>query len=277
MGKDYWSCTKFADWVRGTPKPMSGTSKEWKDWKRLAKKKKFRYWLAEEGLDGIQNFIFWPKNRIEDIRHYIDNRWVAKTHALTSNLKKGQFHEFDTCLLHSMFDSLVDFVEIEQAWMNRGWSDEGHKKYHIPWYRAIFPLQRWRSPESGIEYLNWAASLKYNDDWVKKDDPDYGKPTTQALGAQETLQLYNWWKEVRPKRPDPMDAIGLSEYYDQRHKNSKEHDEDDFLFDSENETEEERDQWRKLHDICQKIENKHEEEDTEMLIRLVKLRGHLWT
>lgn len=115
MRANYWSSTKFADWLRGTPKIQSGTAKEWNAWEKGAKAMKVRYWLAEEGLDYLQDFVNWPLDRLRDIRHYIDNRWISKTHALTSTLKRGQWYELDTRLLHSVFDELVDFVEIEQA------------------------------------------------------------------------------------------------------------------------------------------------------------------
>lgn len=52
-----------------------------------------------------------------------------------------------------------------------------------------------------------------SEDWIKKSDPAFGKPTSQAFAAMETVELYKWWKEVRPKRLDPMDASGLSDYY----------------------------------------------------------------
>lgn len=27
----YWSCTKFADWIRGTPKLLAGTAEQWNE------------------------------------------------------------------------------------------------------------------------------------------------------------------------------------------------------------------------------------------------------
>ena len=276
MASDYWSCSKFADWIRGTPILRSGTAKEWNAWRKSAKKKRFRYWLAEEGLDSIQNFLNWPKNRLNGLRHYCDNRWISKTHALTSRLKLGQWHEFETRMLHSAFDSLIDFVEIEQAWFHLFWSDEANKKYRKPWYRAIFCIHRRRSPEAGLEYLKWAASLRHDEDWVNKSDPDFGKPTHQALAAIETMVLYHWWKEIRPKRPEPMEASGWSDYCDQRRKNNPTQD-DDLWLDIENETDEEKAEANEILAICRKLEKEQDEEDTEMLIRLVKLRKSLWT
>jgi hypothetical protein len=46
---NYWTCSKFADWVRGTMKPVATDGDGWKKWKDQAKKKHpFRYWVAEE-------------------------------------------------------------------------------------------------------------------------------------------------------------------------------------------------------------------------------------
>src|ERR1700733_15231698 len=115
--KSYWSCSKVADLIRGTPKPSGETSEGWRAWRKEAKKKKIRYWLAEDGLDYLENFLYPPFNLYENICHYVNNRWVHKTHALTSNLKRGQWHEFEERLLHSAFDELVNFVEIDEAWM----------------------------------------------------------------------------------------------------------------------------------------------------------------
>ncbi len=254
--KEYWSCSKFADWLRGTPKPFSGTSEEWDAWEKKAKIKKFRYWLAEEGLDYLQNFIYWPANCIHRIRCYIDNRWVTKTHALTSNLKRGNWYDFDTRLLHALFDELVNFVEIELAWKLIICSEEDRKKYKTPWYH----LSRWRNPEAGIAHLKWAADLKNDNDWADKNDPSYGQPTRQALAAQEMLQLYRWWKEERPKRPDPSDASGWRKYCEEKSNETKISD-----------------QGSKILNIYHKMEKEQEEEDTEMLVRLIKCRQGMWT
>ena len=275
MGSNYWSCTKFADWVRGTPKILAGTEKEWRAWKNIAKKKMVRYWLAEEGLDRLQNFINWPRNRLRDIRHYIDNRWIFKTHALTSNLKRGQWHEFDTRILYSTFDSLVDFVEIELASFHIACSDAAYKKYKTPWYRAILCFSGHRNPESGMEYLDWAASLCHDEEWVDPNDPDFGKPTHQALAAQEIIVLYKWWKEVRPTRQDPMEASGWSDYCNERQKKAEAYGSDLIVpFLEEDKTE--KANACQILEVCHKVESEQENEDTEMLIRLIKIRKHLW-
>jgi hypothetical protein len=78
MPSNYWSCSKFADWIRGTPSLKSGTVKEWNEWEKKAKEKKVRYWLAEAALDGVQRFLYWPIDRLFAVRYYIENRRKGK-------------------------------------------------------------------------------------------------------------------------------------------------------------------------------------------------------
>jgi hypothetical protein len=270
--KLYWTCSKVADWLRGTPKPHFGTAEEWNAWEKKAKLKKFRYWLADKGLDYLENFVCWPSNRINDVRCYIRNRWITKSHALTSNLTPGRWHDYDTRLLHSIFDELVSFVEIELACQFVVCSDDEGKKYKTPWYR----IGSWRSPEAGIAYLEWASELKYDTDILSKDDPRLGQPTSQALAAQETFTLYRWWKQERPNRPDPSNASGWSEYCERKHKAAVVNG-DNPLLSSFITNELEENHSNSLCSAYRKIEKEQEDEDTAMLIRLVKIRQSLWT
>ena len=276
MKSNYWSCSKFANWLRGTAKPESGTLEEWNKWEKSAKSKKIRFWLAEEGLDYLQNLIYWPANRIYDVRCYFNNRWIVKSHALTSNLKRGEWHDLDTRLLHAPFDELVNFVEIEQAWKLVICSDEDRLKYKTPWYLTIFRFGVWRCQAAGIAHLEWAAGLKYDEEWIDKNDPDFGQPTSQALAAQETLALYKWWKEGRPKRPDPSEASGWNNYCEERRKIAKANG-DDTLRVSYILNDQDRERSSHIMDIYHKMIKEHDDEDTEMLIRLVKNRQSLWT
>jgi hypothetical protein len=46
---------------------------------------------------------------------------------------------------------------------------------------------------------------------------------------------------------------------------------------SESETEDERKETMRILDLCQKIEQEQKDEDTQMMIRLIKIRESLWT
>ena len=275
---NYWSCTAFADWIRGTKKLGSATSEEWDAWNATAKiKHNFRYWLAEDALDHIQDFVTWPVRKLYDIKYYVNNRWVSRTHALTAHardIKPGQWQDVGDRFLPCLFNELVNFVEIEQAWSHIAWGKkEDRAKYNAPfWARGWFRWRTWRSPQAGLDHLDWAMSLTVNEEWgVDKHDVDYGKPTHQALRAREIKELYTWWTTVYPNRPDPYDASGWSEYCEKSRVFN-----DGRLFGSKK-TPELEELSTRSHKLLQKIEAAYEKEDEEMMIRLIRARSALWT
>jgi hypothetical protein len=278
--RSYWTCSKFADWLRGTPKLAAGTSKEWRQWKKEAKAAHpFRYWLVESAMDRVEDVVKWPSKTWDDISSYINNRWVTQSHTLQSHtLAKGQWWDLDSRILHCMFDSLVDFVEIETAWKHVACSQEAAAKYSPPWWRTrFFRWRNWRSPEAGISHLSWEAELVYGDgDGVRSDDPLYGTPTTQALSAQETLTLYHWWKDVRPLRPDPDQESGWAQLLEQR-RAARGNELYSILDDFEDRTPHDQEESSRRITLSHDIERKYHDEDTNMLVRLVRLRQSLWT
>ena len=110
---------------------------------------------------------------------------------------------------------------------------------------------------------------------VNKNAPNYGQLMPQALVAQETIALYNWWKY---DRPNPHDASGLTGYYDECHKAANVQDDDSFfaIF-NQKLSDDERAHQENLFAICGKMEKEQEEEDVAMLIRLINIRHGLWT
>ena len=269
--KSYWSYSKFADWLRGTPNPLPDTMEGWDAWrKEAAKNHKIRYWIAEKGLDYLQNILFSPFILTNSIRCYIRNRWIDHTHALTSNLKRGAWHDLDYRLLYAIFDELVNFVEIELASMIIVLPDEERAQYKIKkyWFR------HWRSSDAGIAYLNWVLQQTFDEYLAKKDDPKFGQPTPHALAAIEISILYHWWKIDRPKRPDPSDESGWTAYCIEQENEAKARGDDPLLGIFSRETSEKK---RKIMESDQAIEKAQEDEDTDMLIRLIKVRRFLWT
>ena len=272
----YWSCTPFADWLRGTKKLSAGTAEEWDDWTTAAQMKhNFRYWLAEEGLGHIQDFVTWPIRKIYDIKYYINNRWISRTHSLTAHprdIKPGQWQDVGNRFLPCLFNELVDFVEIESAWSHIAWSDkEAKEKYNAPfWATGWFRWRVWRCPQAGLDHLDWAMTLTFSEDYCK-DEEYYGQSTPQAIRAKEIKELYTWWTVTYRNRPDPYDASGWTEYCEQaRILNGGK------LFGSKKIPELEELSTRS-HELLQKIEADYEAEDEAMMIRLIKARDSLWT
>lgn len=274
---NYWSNSKFAEWLRGTEKPYALTWDGWDEWrKQAAASHRIRYWLAEEGLSYLQDFVTWPVRKIYDIKYYVNNRWVTRTHALTAHprdIKPGSWCDVGNRFLPCLFNELVDFVEIELAWHHIAWAGkEETAKYKPPfWAKGWFRWRTWRCAEAGLDSLEWQRRLTMgNDGWRNSTDEDADKPTPQAVKAQEILDLYNWWTQVYPNRPDPHDASGWSEYC------RKKEELNGSLF-SGKDTPELKKMSAKAHKALHKIEKDYEKEDTEMMIRLIKVRHGLWT
>jgi len=277
----YWSCTKFADWIRGTPKQESLTAEGWRDWGKEAKEAHpVRYWIAEELLDNIQNFLYWPIDQLYDIKYYVNNRFISKTHQLTAhrkNIKPGQWCDVGNRFLPCLFNELVNYVEVELAWWHLMWEGkEERKKYVAPWWRfGWWNMRLWRSPQAGLDNLKWQSELVWKEDECEPGSPNIGKPTYQAEKAIEILALYKWWTEVYPNRPDPHDASGWTEYCNR--KRIINGDKGLSFFCDDTISDELREFGKKALDKSYEIEQKYEAEDEEMMIRLIKIRQSLWT
>jgi hypothetical protein len=274
---NYWSCSPFADWVRGTKKLSAGTSEEWDEWTTAAQMKhNFRYWLAEEALSHIQDFVTWPTRQIYAVKYYINNRWITRTHALTASsrdIKPGSWSDVGNRFLPCMFNELVDFVEVELAWWHLAWNSEERPKYNMPWWAVgWWRVRTWRCPRAGLDNLDWQRSLRWKEDEVGKDFKGLGELTPQAVKAQEILDLYTWWTTTYRNRPDPHDASGWSEYCEaSRLANGGK------LSWSGDKSPELEAMSDRTHKLLQEIEAAYEQEDEDMMIRLIKVRHGLWT
>ena len=273
----YWTCSKFADWLRGTAKPGSATSEGWDEWTDTATKAHpFRYWLADEALGFLQDFVTWPTRKLYNIKYYINNRWVSRTHALTAHardIKPGHWQDVGHRFLPCLFNELVDFVEVELAWFHIAWDPEARKKFDSPWYASgWFRTRTWRSRVAGLANLEWQRQLRWTEDEVGAGHKLLGKLTDQAVKAQEILDLYTWWTETYRNRPDAYEASGWSAYCEtSRIANSGR------LSFSSDKTPELKKMGNQALKLLHKIEADYEKEDTDMLIRLIKVRHGLWT
>jgi len=233
---NHWTCSNLANLIRGTKKPYALGWKEWDDWHTEAQNKHpARYWLAEKGLKKLQDFVMFPGDLYYTIKIYVQNRWIDQTHVLKTGLKPGEYYEFDYKVLYGLFNELSDYVEIELAAVSKIASrlEDCVKSKRYKFVNG-------RSREAGLDYLNWASSLIYNEDYgTLKGDKHYGEITPQALSAQKIKELYLWWKDIRPNRSD------LDELY-----KSKEY---------------------------KKIEEQYDKEDTKKLIELIKIRREIWS
>lgn len=234
---NYWSCSKFADLIRGEKKPFALSWEDWEKWRAENKQKHpFRYWASEEVLDFLQDVVNFPLDVYHTIDIYIHNRYISKIHYLRTGLTPGKYYDLDWRILNGLFNELVIYVESELAHDMRASYPERNYKF-----------VNGRCKLAGLDHLNWASQLKLNEDYgFDPDHEDYGKPTTQAIAAKKVYELYNWWLN-RDNRVDPYTLY------------TKEKDGQYY--------------YRKIDEM----ENAYEEEDTEKLIELIKIRNSLWT
>lgn len=242
----YWSHGFISKWTAkklgAPPRPKFGTMEEWDAFDKNQKTNFMIQEVVETFLDAMQDTWMLPGDIIHTIRVYLRNRFVDKLHVLQTGLKKGQYYQYDERLLHAMFNSFVQFIEEEQT----------------------------------LENLNWETTLVHDYEWMSdkeeaKQQPDYGKPTPQALSAIEKLALYTWWKTIRPARVDGYIASGFQAFADS-------HERGDSIFSLWiNKSDEENEQRRALTDKWHEIDNAFIQEDEDMMIRLIKVRRSIWT
>ena len=187
----HWTCSKFADFIRGTNKPPALGWNEWDSWHESAKQKHpVRYWIAENGLKKLQNTIYYPYDLYYTIKTYINNRYVDKLHYLHTGLKPGEYYDLDYRILHGLFNELVIFVETECAW-TYGKPEEVKHRYKF---------KNGSCKQAGLDYLEWGIKDKHKN-----------KLTPFAKSCKEIKRLYIWWTEKRPNRKNPY----LDKWYDE--------------------------------------------------------------
>lgn len=251
-------------------KPPYATAKGWREWNQTAKKEQpIAYWLNEIAADYVKDT--WRNYAVDPVvnfRYAIRHRFFDRYNVIHTGLKPG-YYDADIRMLNGMFNLLVDFIEIEKAWMHVVFDDTEHKKRNHPWWsKGWTRFKSFRDPDAGLAHLNWEIGLG------DPDLPEHEQSSSQAADAKEELELYNWWKYIRPNRPDAYDSSGWSAYCATRR--SKSNDTLDFL-DHEDESDEERENVNVMLDKIRKIEQDYDNEDQEMLIRLIKIRKGMWT
>ena len=210
----------------------------------------------------LEDFLpfYYKLNRLYwSIRH----RTINVYHKIDTGLKP-EYYDIDTLIVHGMFSLLCRYVEREQ---------HGEAKM----LEFISDLES-----------NWGTNFE---DAPEEHRADYITANQrQADEMKEALRLWRWWKNVYPKYED-YDNSPWSQYCDKRREDGKDlgffghltpcrfdKDGDPTSFElHDNETPEEREESRKALDASREYEIKCEQEITDNLIALIKIRQTLWT
>lgn len=228
-------------------KPKSATIEEWAEWTVAAKKKKFCYWLTE---------TVPLKYRVMKMR-WLDNIWKLvyryhpkhKYHLIDTGLKPD-YYEIDERMLHGMFNLLVEYVEVENAWrLSR--SDDSK------------PVKTGR--EVGLEAIDWQiqADGDLDDKWSKE----------RRAAWEEIKFLYLWWKDVHPTLLEQIDNLtgeALEDGYGLLEGGTA-------MEKLANRTEEQKAKARAVYEKQEQLKEVLFAKENEMMGRLFKVRRSLWS
>jgi hypothetical protein len=245
---------KLGAWLNYNP-PGSLTSKGWRLFKAEYKENApIRYWIKHYVRMPIRHKTMHMYSAVSE---YVRYRTYDKYHILDTGLSPG-YYSVSQQILNVNFNLFKHFIEVEQAW-----SQYDHTE-HRKWWHIFVPsgilFRNWSSAELGIKHLEWAASL---------DDPALPlneRCNHQAVAAREMMVLYTWWIN-RPGRKYPT-ILG----YDNQQLGMLACIDDDFDKSAADYIE-----HNMVMDDIGILEKKWDEEDSEMLIRLIKIREALWT
>ena len=226
--RNYWSLGKVSKWILPEWDDSPKTAEDWQEHNRsVSEKAPVRYWIAQEGIDHLQDIVMFPMDFLVYWRDYFKNR-MEQSHCLCSDLAKGEYHDKVELLLHANFQALVDFVEIECA--------SAYSVFHIH-----KDMKERRNPRHGMMYLK----MEINEGGEER-----------AKAAEEILNLYDWWTNQRPARQEPLE-VKTPEAMDSKY----------GLFNLN---------FVLPYEEIARLENEYQEEDQQMLHRLMDVRMYLW-
>lgn len=238
----------------------------WSRWHRDTRlARPVAYFIMQTVPDKFDDFIKFFTKPVNDLRYGLRVRIFDRYHVINTGLKPG-YADMDTRMMHGLFNMLVEFVEVEKAHMQVVFDPAERKLRKHPWWsKGYTRFKSFRDAEAGLAHLKWEMTLD------GANLPLYDQSPTQASAAREVWELYHWWKFVRPIRPDPLDASGWSEHCDLLTLAGKH-----VLGDTPH-TAEELDRSTACLKKSHELEQMFDDEDEQMLIRLVKVRKSLWT
>lgn len=215
--------------------------------------------------------------KIEDTERWLAYRTYERYNIVETDLPKSYF-TYEQRLFHACFSLLVDHVEIELASYIKpepsdlpDWKEIILRRMPRPWI-IDYILPPHRSSKYGIRALENRINDQYMDDCY-----DYQADREKS---KQILELYKWWKFIRPKRKDSTELSGLLDFCT---KMNKKYDGDFYKWTPVGNNclemglklnKEEEAEYCSLLDISGTIEADQEKEDNDMLNRLINLRSY---
>lgn len=229
-------------------------SMTWEGWDRYNGRLKRRFpvrWFLSNDIPDF--WTDWVKRPIRSTRSFFRYRTKDRYHIVDTGLEPG-YYDSDTRMIHSAFNLLRDYVELELAAMHHAADEAEPSESTHSFYGRIkrFRAKQERDPKAGLAYLDWEIEETFGNVSIGQ--------LTQAEAAQEKKFLYLWWTVYRPQRGDlyKMPLIWSGNGYDETLP----------VFSQDC-------AWQ--YHLVQQLEKFYEDEDEEMLHRLVAIRTRMWS
>lgn len=238
--------------------------------------------LIKKLLRKFKYYARYPLQSFKDLERYIAYRTYDNYRVVKADLPAG-FYEPGDLLLPISFALLKKFVEVNLAYQAL-WSheDKAPKWLKISEYLPS-PLSDIITPDLVSRELGMLA-LEDQIESIQKDNMYSPQHREEHLHTwKEIKELYIWWTDLRPKRGEPGDVSGFYEICETlRIKNGNVH---KFIpiagstcksmqFSGSAAD------YKAYSDASDRMweeEKRQNKEDEEMLIRLVKIKEHLWS
>lgn len=221
----------------------------------------------------FNKFVKYLPYRIRELFAGVAYRTTKRHHVVKIRSLEPNYYDTDTKILHAVMQLVVDFVEIDLSWRhllselhderikNKTYTLREKLYIHLPWW---FTSEEWiRNRDRGLQHLAWEKTL--DDDSLPVEE----RCDEQARVARIIEEVYLWWKDTRPNRPDSYEASGYDSYYRVKKKLGL----SVFAADTD-----------ELHDLAQRavaklqrIEREYSNEDAKMLKKVIDIRESLWS
>ena len=230
---------------KGVEPNVARSPEDWSAFKKFHKEHNpIRYFINND----FESVFIWPWSmRLERAIDWVRYRTTRRYHIVNTGMEPG-YADFSEQLLHVNFNMLKEFIEKEKGSM---W------QYHEASSKD--------DKQPGVSYLIWEMGLEADESW--------GGNKVQAKNAREQYELYDWWTNIRPCRVDPMDTAEHNAYWKMRDEIYG----TDCFFCADKDTPELKGLQKLSYALSEKLGKKYSKEDEKMLIRLMKIRGSLWT
>jgi len=210
------------------------------------------------------------KPHLDKVKDWVRYRTTQRLHVVKTTLPPG-YYDADVRMLHAMFALVVDYVEIELAWLEFISMDKDHPLYEAYKKRLwlnnnfdVFGIAEafFRSKELGLHHI----IERTNDDDENKDF------------YTELFALYMWYTEILDEREDVAESerLDMSQEpwvtYNKKYSGA-------LILDARFALDHP-DDYKKLHeslDRMNNLEDEFEKDDEKMLRRLLNIRTSLWT